>query len=135
MSDRKRYAFWPQNGQRYSVLSPGITVFRWTFYELPADFVESCSVPHEAVPRDESKAGTRLKKWFRRFGFKPGNCNCESIAKMMDEAGLSFLENHVDDLVDLIAQSAAQMQITAPKPLLRRLVRLALWSERRCLRT
>lgn len=93
-----------------------------------------CDIPHEEAPADDSRVGTQLKSIFKSFGIKSGNCNCERLAGMMDSAGLDFLRDHIDGYVDLVAASAAQMGIPAPKVVLKRLLAIAIWRERRCQR-
>lgn len=128
------YAFWPKPPKHYHLLHGRRMVFRWKFYRLHEEDVADCPIPYEVVDEDESAVGTRLKNIFSAFGVHAGrNCNCESIARMMDSAGLRFLEGHHDELVDLIVASAAQMHVPAPKFIVSRMLRIARKREERCL--
>lgn len=130
---KQRYAFWPPDGS-YKFAKDDLRVYPWNFYWLTPEEVEGCPVRYEIAPPDDSQVGTRLKATFRMFGFQADSgCRCDALAGMIDSAGLDFVANHVDEVVELIRDSAAQLGVPAPRLILKRLVKLAVWRERKCL--
>lgn len=130
---KNRYAFWPAGGS-YRFAKDDLRVYTWNFYWMSPEEVDGCPVPYEIAPPDESAVGTRLKSMFRLVGFHADSgCQCDALAGMLDAAGLDFIENHVDEVVELIRDSAAQLGVPAPRLILKRLVKLAIWRERKCL--
>ncbi|TXH41650.1 MAG: hypothetical protein E6Q97_37070 [Desulfurellales bacterium] len=124
-----RFAFFPTG--RYGYLAGATRVQAWRFYFLPVALAETAKFPFEAVPSDQSRVGTRLKDWFAKLGFmeKPG-CSCKRIRMMLDAANLAFIDQHLDAIVDQICVSAASLNVSAPRPIVSRMLKAACWMER-----
>lgn len=125
-----RFAFFPAG--RYGYLAGATRVQPWRFYFLPVALAETAKFPFESVPSDSSRVGTKLKDWFASLGFqeKPG-CSCKRIRRMLDDANLTFIADHHDAIVDQICVSAETLNVSAPRPIVSRMLKAACWMERR----
>lgn len=107
-----RFAFWPES--QYAIVA-GQRVYRWNFYWLDPHSLVGCPCQYELAMPDESAVGSTLERIFSRIGFRTRqNCDCGWIKEMLDDAPISFVDEHKLRIANLISDSAAKQKVFTP---------------------
>jgi hypothetical protein len=95
-------------------------------YALPA----KATKPTPAQPT--SGPGTELKKLLATIGIHASpTCKCNKMAKQMDEWGWEESLNHIEEIVDVMEQTAKKRKLPFVRTAGRTLVRIACWKAKR----
>lgn len=106
---RKRVYFNTRPDER--IVLRGMRIRRNRFYNFPESVLQDCGHPYEEVGVDSSKIGTELGRLLSQWGARQQNgCSCNSLARLMNQADIAWIERHKDELVRMISDNTAKMQ-------------------------
>lgn len=98
------------------------------YYEVFLKDAQNKSVYKLSTPNSiENGPGTELKKLLKKIGIEASpNCSCNNRAKKMDEMGIEWCENNIEEIVDWLQEEASKRGLPFLRIAGRKLVRIAI---------
>jgi hypothetical protein len=107
----------------------------WTVDESHPDYPHADPQRPVLPKKPPSGPGTELKKLLATIGIHASpTCSCNKMAKKMDEWGPVESLNHIEEIVDVMEETARKRKLPFVRTAGKTLVRIACWKAKRATR-